>query len=133
MSKKSKLNPLAEADNIRLLGELCVWIEENIDTTIGMQELIDKTNLSSTDIQFLFERYKQTTPITYIRVLREESVKKVSYLDKMRITPIFLDKDKWNVLSWLIICHGFDFICGIYWVTIFTMPIIPMNLGIFLH
>ena len=93
MSKKSKLNPLAENDNIRLLNDLCVWIEKNIDTTLGMQELIDKTNLSSTDIQFLFERYKQTTPMTYIRVLREDSVKKASYLDKNRITPIFIKRD----------------------------------------
>jgi len=76
-----------------LLNDLCVWIEKNIDTTLGMQELIDKTNLSSTDIQFLFERYKQTTPMTYIRVLREDSVKKASYLDKMRVTPIFIKRD----------------------------------------
>ena len=94
MSKKSKLNQLAEADNKRLLEELCLWLEKNIDSTLGMQELIDKTNLSSTDIQYLFERYKQTTPMTYIRLLREDLVKKASYLDKMRITPIFLDKDK---------------------------------------
>ena len=93
MSKKSKLNPLAENDNIRLLNDLCVWIEKNIDTTLGMQELIDKTNLSSTDIQFLFERYKQTTPMTYIHVLRQDSVKKASYLDKMRVTPIFIKRD----------------------------------------
>ena len=76
-----------------MLNDLCVWIEKNIDTTLGMQELIDKTNLSSTDIQFLFERYKQTTPMTYIRVLREDSVKKASYLDKMRVTPIFIKRD----------------------------------------
>jgi transcriptional regulator GlxA family with amidase domain len=76
-----------------LLNDLCVWIEKNIDTTLGMQELIDKTNLSSTDIQFLFERYKQTTPMTYIRVLREDSVRKASYLDKMRITPIFIKRN----------------------------------------
>ena len=88
-----KLNQLAEADNKRLLEELCLWLEKNIDSTLGMQELIEKTNLSSTDIQFLFERYKQTTPMTYIRVLREDSVKKAMYLDKMRITPIFIEKD----------------------------------------
>lgn len=60
MSKKSKLNQLAENDNMRLLDELCVWIEENINTTLGMQELIDKTNLSSTDIQFLVEQWLRT-------------------------------------------------------------------------
>ena len=93
MSKKSKLNQLAEADNKRLLEELCLWLENNIDSTLGMQELIDKTNLSSTDIQYLFERYKQTTPMTYIRLLREDLVKKATYLDKMHITPIFIEKD----------------------------------------
>ena len=34
MSKKSKLNPLAETDNLKLLEELCVWIEKNIDSTL---------------------------------------------------------------------------------------------------
>ena len=94
MSKKSKLNPFADAENIRLFEDLCAWIEKNIDTTLGMQELIDKTNLSSTDIQYLFEKYKQTTPMTYIRTLRENLIKKTSYIDKMRITPIFIEKDK---------------------------------------
>ena len=94
MSKKSKLNPFADAENIRLFEDLCAWIEKNIDTTLGMQELIDKTNLSRTDIQYLFEKYKQTTPMTYIRTLRENLIKKTSYIDKMRITPIFIEKDK---------------------------------------
>jgi len=94
VSNKSKLNPFADAENIKLFEDLCAWIEKNIDTTLGMQELIDKTNLSSTDIQYLFEKYKQTTPMTYIRTHRENLNKKTSYIDNMRITPIFIEKDK---------------------------------------
>ena len=44
------------------------------------------------DLQYLFEKYKQTTPMTYIRKLRGAN-KKPIVLDKMRITPIFISKD----------------------------------------
>ena len=87
MFKKNKLNPFAETDNKKYLDELCVWISQNLDAHLGLNELIVKTNLSSTDLQYLFEKYKQTTPMTYIRRTRESNKKYL--ISKERIAPIY--------------------------------------------
>jgi len=91
---KKKLNQLAEEDNKKLLEDLCMWIEANLEATLGIQALVEYTKLSSTDIQYLFERYKQTTPMTYIRnrLEQEENIKKFM-ISKERISPIFINKD----------------------------------------
>ena len=86
---KKKFNPLDEADNKKYLDELCVWIGENLDTPLGLNELITRTSLSSTDLQYLFEKYKQTTPMTYIRRTRESNKKYL--ISKERIAPIFIE------------------------------------------
>ena len=72
-SRKFNLN--AEADNQKLLAELCIWIEKNIETNIGWKELTTASGLTHSELQFLFGKYKQTTPMTYIRKQREESKK----------------------------------------------------------
>jgi len=77
MFKIRKLNRLAESDNVKLLDELCNWIDTNINDQFGLKNLVDKTNLNNSDIQYLFEKYKQTTPMTYIRHKRD-IVNKVS-------------------------------------------------------
>ena len=70
-----KLNPLAEADNLKLFAEICFWIDENINTDIGWKELSSRSDLSHSDLQFLFGKCKHTTPMTYIRQRREERKK----------------------------------------------------------
>ena len=70
-----KFNPLADADNQKLLAELCLWIEKNIDKNIGWKELTSESQLTLTELQFLFGKYKQTTPMTYIRKQKEQSKK----------------------------------------------------------
>jgi methylphosphotriester-DNA--protein-cysteine methyltransferase len=75
--KIRKINRLAESDNVKLLDELCNWIDTNINDQFGLKNLVDKTNLNNSDIQYLFEKYKQTTPMTYIRHKRN-IVNKVS-------------------------------------------------------
>ena len=72
---KHKFNPLADADNEKLLAELCFWIEKNIDSNIGWEELSSISKLTHTELQFLFDKYKQTTPMTYIRKQKEENKK----------------------------------------------------------
>lgn len=85
---KKKFNPLDQADNKKYLDELCVWIGENLEAPLGLHELITRTNLSSTDLQYLFEKYKQTTPMTYVRRTRENNKKYL--ISKERIAPIFI-------------------------------------------
>ena len=82
-----KFNPNAEADNQKLLAELCIWIEKNIETNIGWKELTTVSGSTHSELQFLFGKYKQTTPMTYIRKQREESKKtKPNFI----VTPNFL-------------------------------------------
>ena len=92
MKNKVIFNPLADSSNIELLDELCIWIANNLNNEIGLAELVAQSKLSNRDLQYLFEKYKQTTPMTYIRKLRGAN-KKPIVLDKMRITPIFISKD----------------------------------------
>lgn len=89
-----KFNRLAEIDNIKLIDEICLWIDNNLDNVIGLNELVEKTKLSNTDIQYLFEKYKQTTPMTYIRKTREKRNNRDQYLiSSERITPIFINTE----------------------------------------
>ena len=91
---RNKLNRSAEQGNRRLVEDLCTWIESNLEVTLGLQTLVEYTNFSSTDIQYLFERYKQTTPMTYIRNrLEEKENLKRLIISKERITPIFISKE----------------------------------------
>ena len=93
MEDKPTFNPLAESKNKELLDELCIWIVSNLNNDIGLAELVAQSKLSNKDLQYLFEKFKHTTPMTYIRKLREDN-KKATYLDKTRITPIFIDRDE---------------------------------------
>ena len=75
MTERPKLEPNAEANNIKLIDDLCMWINANLDKTIGLKELVEHSQLSSTDVQYLFEKYRHTTPMTYIRKQRETTKK----------------------------------------------------------
>jgi len=86
--KKIKFNTLAEDDKVKIVEELCIWIDQNLQATLGLRELVEKSQLSTLELQYLFEKYKQTTPMTYIRRKREENMK--YYISKERILPIFI-------------------------------------------
>ncbi len=88
MLKKIKFNTLAEDDKVKIVEELCIWIDQNLQATLGLRELVEKSQLSTLELQYLFEKYKQTTPMTYIRRKREEKMK--YYISKERILPIFI-------------------------------------------
>ena len=76
MENREAFNPFAEANNKHLLDELCMYISNNLDSNnIGWTELVAQSNLSHTQLQFLFNKHLQTTPMTYIRKLREDNKK----------------------------------------------------------
>lgn len=64
--KRSPLN----ASNAKRLEELCVWITENFDQTLGWTQLIKKSGFSKEQLIELFQLYKQVTPIAFIRQIR---------------------------------------------------------------
>ena len=53
------------------LDDLCLWIENNLGESIGWQQLMTQSGLEFQTIQTLFFKYKNTTPMTWIRGRRE--------------------------------------------------------------
>ena len=87
MENKVTFNPYAEDNNKQLLDELCVYISNNTHNNIGWTELVAQSKLSHTQLQYLFQKYFQTTPMTYIRKQREES-NKVAYADRVKYNSL---------------------------------------------
>ena len=83
MENKVVFNPFAETNNKHLLDELCIYIGNNTHNNIGWSELVAQSKLSHTQLQYLFQKHLQTTPMTYIRKQREES-KKIAYTDRAK-------------------------------------------------
>jgi len=91
VENKETFNPFAEDNNKRKLEELCIYICNNIDSNIGWTELVAQSKLSHTQLQFLFNKHLQTTPMTYIRKQREES-DKVAYGDRVKHSSLLANK-----------------------------------------
>ena len=81
MENNEAFNPYAES-NKESINELCLWIGNNLDKNIGWTELVNQSGLTHKQLQFLFNKYYQTTPMTYIRKQRENS-SIVSYAEKI--------------------------------------------------
>ncbi|NDE05533.1 MAG: AraC family transcriptional regulator [Flavobacteriia bacterium] len=85
-----KLSSLSDSDNKALLAEICNWIDKNTSQNIGWTELIETTGLTHKELQLLFDKNLNTTPMTYIRERRKEMNKvKPNFI----ITPNFIAKD----------------------------------------
>ena len=81
----------SDEENKKLLAEIGAWIDKNIENNIGWKELCDASNLSHKELQVLFDKYMQTSPMTYIRKRKEEGKKQKPLFT---ITPNFLAKDE---------------------------------------
>ena len=64
-----KRSPLS-ASNGKRLEELCAWISENSDQTLGWTQLTNKSGFSKEQLVELFLLFKQVTPIAFIRQVR---------------------------------------------------------------
>ena len=87
MQAKEDFNPFNEANNKLLLDELCIYISNNLDRKIGWTELVAQSKLTHVQLQFLFNKHFQTTPMTYIRRMREDSHKS-TYADKVKYNTL---------------------------------------------
>jgi transcriptional regulator GlxA family with amidase domain len=70
-STTKKRSPLS-ASNAKRLEELCVWITENFDQTLGWTQLTNKSGFSKEQLIDLFQLYKQVTPMAFVRHVREQ-------------------------------------------------------------
>jgi len=87
MGNTETFNPFAEDNNKQLLDELCIYISNNTHNNIGWTELVAQSKLSHTQLQYLFQKHLQTTPMTYIRKQREEC-NKVTYADRVKYNSL---------------------------------------------
>ena len=70
-STNNKRSPLS-ASNAKRLEELCAWITENFDQTLGWTQLTNKSGFSKEQLIELFQLYKQVTPMAFIRHVRQQ-------------------------------------------------------------
>jgi AraC-like DNA-binding protein len=87
MASNETFNPFTEANNKLLLDELCIFISNNLERNIGWTELVAQSNLSHTQLQFLFNKHLHTTPMTYIRKQREDR-QKLTYVDRVKYNAL---------------------------------------------
>jgi len=69
-SRTKKRSPL-NATNAKRNEELCAWITENFDPTLGWTQLAKKSGFSKKQLVELFQLYKQVTPMDFIRHVRQ--------------------------------------------------------------
>ena len=70
-STTKKRTPLS-ASNAKRLEELCIWITENFDQTLGWTQLTKKSGFSKEQLLELFQLYKQVTPMAFVRQVRQQ-------------------------------------------------------------
>ena len=70
-STTKKRSPLS-ASNAKRLEELCTWINENFEQTLGWTQLTNKSGFSKEQLIELFQLYKQVTPMAFIRHVRQK-------------------------------------------------------------
>ena len=70
-STTKKRSPLS-ASNAKRLEELCTWINENFEQTLGWTQLTNKSGFSKEQLVVLFQVYKQVTPMAFIRHVRQQ-------------------------------------------------------------
>ncbi len=58
--------------NADQIQQLCDWIESNIDSTIGWEELKRQSGLSHKELINLFQIHKKSTPMLFIRQCRQQ-------------------------------------------------------------
>jgi transcriptional regulator GlxA family with amidase domain len=70
-STTKKRSPLS-ASNAKRLEELCAWINENFEQSLGWTQLTNKSGFSKEQLVELFQLYKQVTPMAFIRHVRQQ-------------------------------------------------------------
>ena len=65
-----KRSPLS-ASNAKKLKELCDWITDNCEQTLGWSQLTQHSGFSKEQLIELFVLYRQVTPMAFVRQVRK--------------------------------------------------------------
>lgn len=82
------LNP----KNQELIDRLCLAIAENCDKTLGWEQLTKLSGLSHKDLIVLFQLYKQTTPMAFIKHARHLKKINAAGTNQPMLFPKFIHK-----------------------------------------
>ena len=67
MRSTTKKRPMLSASNAKKLDDLCAWIIDNCNQTLGWTQLTKRSGLTKEQICELFLLYRQVTPMAFIR------------------------------------------------------------------
>ena len=59
------------ASNAKKLDELCAWISENSQQTLGWSKLTHHSGFTKEQLIELFQIYKQVTPLAFVKQVRQ--------------------------------------------------------------
>ena len=92
MKKTIKYDNLHNSVNQLKIDELCKTIVENCDTTLGWEHLTKLSGFSHTELTGLFQIYKQTTPMAFIKNARQLKKIETSNFPQNQLFPKLLNK-----------------------------------------
>jgi len=92
MKKTSKYDNLHNSINQLKIDELCKTIIENYDTTLGWEHLTKLSGFSHRELIVLFQIYKQTTPMAFIKNARQLKKIEASSFPQNQLFPKLLNK-----------------------------------------
>lgn len=70
-STVKRRSPLS-ASNAKKLEELCAWISENSQQTLGWSQLTHQSGFTKEQLIELFQIYKQVTPLAFVKQVRQQ-------------------------------------------------------------
>lgn len=92
MKKTIKYDNLHNSVDQLKIDELCKTIIENCDTTLGREHLTKLSGFSHRELIGLFQIYKQTTPMAFIKNARQLKKIETSNFPQNQLFPKLLNK-----------------------------------------
>ena len=92
MKRSIKNDNLISAVNQQKIDELCKSIRENCESHLGWEQLTKQSGFSHTELIALFQLYKQTTPMAYIKSAKQTKKNHSSVNSQSQPLPDFIKR-----------------------------------------
>jgi transcriptional regulator GlxA family with amidase domain len=94
MKRIIKYDNLMNAVNQQKIEELCKTINENCDKPMGWEQLTKLSGFTHKELIGLFQIYKQTTPMTFIKSARKLKKAQEPVYPQNQLFPKFIQSQK---------------------------------------
>ena len=91
MKRASKYDNLLNPINQKKIDDLCQSISENCDSPLGWEQLTKLSGFSHRELIGLFQIYKQTTPMAFIKNARQLKKIEASNFPQNQLFPKLLN------------------------------------------